>query len=197
MPTLLGHATASMVEGQGQLTVITGPSGVGKGTLVQRLLGRNPSVWLSVSATTRAPREGEQEGVSYFFHSRQRFDALVADGGLLEWAEFAGNCYGTPRAPVEAQLATGRPVLLEIELEGARQVRRSFADAAQIFLAPPSFEELERRIRGRGTDQEEAILRRLARAKEELEAKAEFDAVVVNDDLDQALLRLEQLMGLG
>ena len=197
MPTLLGHATASMVEGQGQLTVITGPSGVGKGTLVQRLLERNPSVWLSVSATTRAPREGEQDGVSYFFHSRQRFDALVADGGLLEWAEFAGNCYGTPRAPVEAQLATGRPVLLEIELEGARQVRRSFADAAQIFLAPPSFEELERRIRGRGTDQEEAILRRLARAKEELEAKAEFDAVVVNDDLDQALVRLEQLMGLG
>ena len=197
MPTLLGHATASMVEGQGRLTVITGPSGVGKGTLVQRLLERNPSVWLSVSATTRAPREGEQEGVSYFFHSRQRFDALVADGGLLEWAEFAGNCYGTPRAPVEAQLATGRPVLLEIELEGARQVRRSFADAAQIFLAPPSFEELERRIRGRGTDQEEAILRRLARAKEELEAKAEFDAVVVNDDLDQALVRLEQLMGLG
>ena len=197
MPTLLGHATASMVEGQGQLTVITGPSGVGKGTLVQRLLERNPSVWLSVSATTRGPREGEQEGVSYFFHSRQRFDALVADGGLLEWAEFAGNCYGTPRAPVEAQLATGRPVLLEIELEGARQVRRSFADAVQIFLAPPSFEELERRIRGRGTDQEEAILRRLARAKEELEAKAEFDAVVVNDDLDQALLRLEQLMGLG
>ena len=197
MPTLLGHATASMVEGQGQLTVITGPSGVGKGTLVQRLLERNPNVWLSVSATTRGPREGEQEGVSYFFHSRQRFDALVADGGLLEWAEFAGNCYGTPRAPVEAQLATGRPVLLEIELEGARQVRRSFADAAQIFLAPPSFEELERRIRGRGTDQEEAILRRLARAKEELEAKAEFDAVVVNDDLDQALLHLEQLMGLG
>lgn len=197
MPTLLGHATEPMVEGQGQLTVITGPSGVGKGTLVQRLLERNPSVWLSVSATTRAPREGEQEGVSYFFHSRQRFDALVADGGLLEWAEFAGNCYGTPRAPVEAQLATGRPVLLEIELEGARQVRRSFADAAQIFLAPPSFEELERRIRGRGTDQEEAILRRLARAKEELEAKAEFDAVVVNDDLDQALVRLEQLMGLG
>ena len=197
MPTLLGHATEPMVEGQGQLTVITGPSGVGKGTLVQRLLERNPSVWLSVSATTRAPREGEQDGVSYFFHSRQRFDALVADGGLLEWAEFAGNCYGTPRAPVEAQLATGRPVLLEIELEGARQVRRSFADAAQIFLAPPSFEELERRIRGRGTDQEEAILRRLARAKEELEAKAEFDAVVVNDDLDQALVRLEQLMGLG
>ena len=185
-----------MVEGQGQLTVITGPSGVGKGTLVQRLLERNPKIWLSVSATTRSPREGEQDGLSYFFKSRERFDALVADGGLLEWAEFAGNCYGTPRAPVEEQLSTGRPVLLEIELEGARQVRRSFPDAVQIFLAPPSFEELERRIRGRGTDPEEAILRRLARAQEELKSKAEFDAVVVNDNLDQALLRLEQLMGL-
>ena len=185
-----------MVEGQGQLTVITGPSGVGKGTLVQRLLERNPNIWLSVSATTRSPREGEQDGLSYFFQSRERFDALVSDGGLLEWAEFAGNCYGTPRAPVEEQLSTGRPVLLEIELEGARQVRRSFPDAVQIFLAPPSFEELERRIRGRGTDPEEAILRRLARAQEELKSKAEFDAVVVNDDLDQAMLRLEQLMGL-
>ena len=186
-----------MVEGQGQLTVITGPSGVGKGTLVQRLLERNPKIWLSVSATTRSPREGEQHGLSYFFQSRERFNALVADGGLLEWAEFAGNCYGTPRAPVEAELSTGRPVLLEIELEGARQVRRSFPDAVQIFLAPPSFEELERRIRGRGTDPEEAILRRLDRAQEELKAKAEFDAVVVNDDLDQALLRLEERMGLG
>ena len=185
-----------MVEGQGQLTVITGPSGVGKGTLVKRLLERNPNIWLSVSATTRSPREGEQDGLSYFFQSRERFDALVSDGGLLEWAEFAGNCYGTPRAPVEEQLSTGRPVLLEIELEGARQVRRSFPDAVQIFLAPPSFEELERRIRGRGTDPEEAILRRLARAQEELKSKAEFDAVVVNDDLDQAMLRLEQLMGL-
>ena len=185
-----------MVEGQGQLTVITGPSGVGKGTLVHRLLERNTKIWLSVSATTRFPRDGEQDGLSYFFQSRERFDSLVADGGLLEWAEFAGNCYGTPRAPVEEQLSTGRPVLLEIELEGARQVRRSFPDAVQIFLAPPSFEELERRIRGRGTDPEEAILRRLARAQEELKSKAEFDAVVVNDDLDQAMLRLEQLMGL-
>ena len=186
-----------MGDGQGQLTVITGPSGVGKGTLVKLVLERNPSIWLSVSATTRSPRDGEQDGVSYFFHSRARFDALVAEGGLLEWAEFAGNCYGTPRRPVEDQLAEGRPVLLEIELEGARQVRRSFPDAFQIFLAPPSFEELERRIRGRGTDSEEAIRRRLTRAQDELNAQAEFDAVVIHDDLDQALQRLEQLMGLG
>ena len=197
LPTLLGHAMASMGDGKGQLTVITGPSGVGKGTLVKLLLERNPSIWLSVSATTRSPRQGEQNGVSYFFHARDQFDALVADGGLLEWAEFAGNCYGTPRRPVEDQLATGRPVLLEIELEGARQVRRSFPDGFQIFLAPPSFDELERRIRGRGTDPEEAIRRRLARAQDELAAQAEFDAVVINDELETALKQVETLMNLS
>ncbi|MAS26753.1 MAG: guanylate kinase [Synechococcus sp. NAT40] len=180
-----------------RLTVLTGPSGVGKGTLVTRLRERHPSLWLSVSATTRSPREGEKDGVHYFFHRREQFDALVAEGGLLEWAEFAGNCYGTPRQPVEVRLAAGSPVLLEIELEGARQVRRTFPEAQQIFLAPPSFQVLEQRIRGRGTDAEEAIQRRLARAKQELEAKGEFDAVVINDDLDVALVALESLMGLA
>ena len=186
-----------MADSRGRLTVITGPSGVGKGTLVKRLLERQPELWLSVSATTRAPREGEVDGQSYFFHSREAFDALVATGGLLEWAEFAGNCYGTPRKPVQDQLDQGRAVLLEIELEGARQVRRSFPEGVQIFLAPPSFEELERRIRGRGTDAEEAIQRRLQRAEEELRAQGEFDAVVINDDLDSALEALEQLMQLS
>jgi guanylate kinase len=186
-----------MADSRGRLTVITGPSGVGKGTLVKRLLERQPEIWLSVSATTRAPREGEVDGQSYFFHSREAFDALVATGGLLEWAEFAGNCYGTPRKPVQDQLDQGRAVLLEIELEGARQVRRSFPEGVQIFLAPPSFEELERRIRGRGTDAEEAIQRRLQRAEEELRAQGEFDAVVINDDLDSALEALEQLMQLS
>jgi len=178
----------------GRLTVITGPSGVGKGTLVNRLLERQPTIWLSVSATTRAPRPGEQEGVQYFFLERSAFKQLVAGGGLLEWAEFAGNLYGTPRLPVEAKLAAGHPVLLEIEVEGARQVRQSFPEAFQLFVAPPSFAELERRIRGRGTDSEEAIQRRLARANEELEAAAEFDAVLVNADLETALLELEGLM---
>ena len=130
------------MPGTGKLSVITGPSGVGKGTLVKRLLERHPEVWLSVSATTRAPREGEQEGVSYFFHSRESFDDLVAQNGLLEWAEFAGNCYGTPRQPVEDQLKSGHPVLLEIELEGARQVRQTFEDGFQIFLAPPALRSL-------------------------------------------------------
>ncbi|NDG74217.1 MAG: guanylate kinase [Synechococcaceae bacterium WB8_1B_136] len=181
----------------GRLFLITGPSGVGKGTLVQALLERHPQIWLSISATTRAPRAGEEEGRHYFFLDREAFAATVAQGGLLEWAEFAGNCYGTPRQPVEAQLAAGRPVLLEIELEGARQVRKSFPSGFQIFVEPPSFEELERRIRGRGTDSEEAITRRLARARVELEAAAEFDALLVNGDLQQALAHLEQLMGLA
>ncbi len=181
----------------GRLTLITGPSGVGKGTLVAALLRRHPRIWLSVSATTRSPRTGEVDGEHYFFLSRERFDAQLEAGGLLEWAEFAGNRYGTPREPVERHLAEGRPVLLEIELEGARQVRRSFPEGFQIFLKPPSFEELERRIRGRGTDSEEAIARRLQRARVELQAEAEFDAVLVNGDLDQALLQLERLMGLS
>jgi guanylate kinase len=181
---------------QGRLTVLTGPSGVGKGTLVRRLLERHPQIWLSVSATTRSPRAGEQEGSSYFFLSREAFEQRVAAGGLLEWAEFAGNLYGTPRQPVEQQLQAGRPVLLEIELEGARQVRRSFPSGFQVFVEPPSYAELERRIRGRGTDSEEAIRRRLQRARVELEAAAEFDARLLNGDLDAAVRELEQLMQL-
>jgi guanylate kinase len=137
------------------------------------------------------------EGEHYVFLSRPAFAALVAEGGLLEWAEFAGNAYGTPRRPVEERLASGQPVLLEIELEGARQVRRSFPTARLLFIAPPSFAELERRIRGRGSEAEAAIERRLARARVELEASGEFDAVVVNDDLEQALGELETRIGLS
>jgi guanylate kinase len=188
-PAAAGAATA-------QLTVLTGPSGVGKGTLVRELLARHPELWLSVSATTRAPREGEVQGEHYFFLTSERFARQVEEGGFLEWAAFAGNRYGTPRAAVEEKLAAGRPVLLEIEVEGARQVRRSFPSARQIFVAPPSFAELERRIRGRGTDAQEAIARRLARAREELAAAAEFDAVLVNDDLAAAGRELERLLGL-
>ncbi len=180
----------------GRLTVITGPSGVGKGTLVARLLQRHPALWLSVSATTRSPRPGEIDGQHYFFLTRTDFEARVASGGFLEWAAFAGHLYGTPREPVEAHLAQGRPVLLEIELEGARQVRRTFPAAFQLLIKPPSFEELERRIRGRGTDADEAIARRLARARVELEAEAEFDAVLVNGDLEAAVAELERIVGL-
>ncbi|WP_225322988.1 guanylate kinase [Synechococcus sp. RSCCF101] len=180
-----------------RLTVLAGPSGVGKGTLIGRLLRRHPELWLSVSATTRPPRAGEEEGVHYRFMTREQFMEQAGGDGLLEWAEFAGNCYGTPRAPVEQHLRDGHPVLLEIELEGARQVRRSFPAARQIFIAPPSLEELERRIRLRGTEAEDAIQRRLRRAAVELEATAEFDAVVINDDLDAALDVLERHLQLN
>ncbi len=190
-------ATKAAAAGPGQLTVITGPSGVGKGTLVAALRRRHPQIWLSVSATTRAPRSGEQDGEHYFFMSREQFEQQVAAEGLLEWAEFAGNLYGTPRAPVSAHLAQGQPVLLEIELEGARQVRRSFPQGFQVFIEPPSLEELERRIRGRGTDDDSAIERRLRRAREELAAAAEFDAVVMNGDLDTAIGELEALLQLA
>lgn len=186
-----------MAPPRGRLTVITGPSGVGKGTLVAALRQRQPSIWLSISATTRSPRSGERDGEHYFFLGRDDFDQRIAAGGLLEWAEFAGYCYGTPRQPVQEQLDAGRPVLLEIELEGARQVRHSFPEGFQIFIKPPSFEELERRIRGRGTDSDEAIRRRLERAQVELEAEREFDAVLVNGDLSAGVTDLERLMGLA
>jgi guanylate kinase len=180
----------------GRLFVITGPSGVGKGTLVSRLLRRHPQLWVSVSATTRPPRPGETDGVDYHFLGREEFERRVRQGGFLEWAEFAGNLYGTPREPVEERLAAGRTVLLEIELEGARQVRGTFPAAFQLFIEPPSFAELERRIRSRGTDSEAAISGRLTRARQELQAAGEFDAVLVNGDLEEALTTMEQLLGL-
>ena len=180
-----------------RLTVLSGPSGVGKGTLVKALRKNHPQLWLSVSATTRAARLGEVEAIDYFFKSNDEFKQLVACGGLLEWAQFAGNSYGTPRQPVEQQLAAGAPVLLEIELEGARQVRKTFPEAFQIFLKPPSMAELEARIRGRGTELEAAIQKRLKRAEEELKAELEFDAVVVNNDINDALVQLELLMDLA
>lgn len=175
----------------GRLIVFTGPSGVGKGTLLRKLLARHPELHLSVSATTRAPRLGEVNGQHYFFVSRPEFEQMVADQQLLEWAEFAGNCYGTPRGPVEAQIQAGQSVVLEIELEGARQVRNFFPGALRIFILPPSLEELENRIRQRGQDPEAAISRRLDRATAEIAAADEFDVQIVNDDLNQALAELE------
>lgn len=178
----------------GRLIVLTGPSGVGKGTLMRALLERHPELYYSVSATTRPPRKGEIDGKHYYFMSRSKFEQLVAGGEFLEWAEFAGNYYGTPRESVLSQIRAGQSVILEIELEGARQVRASFPSAKSIFILPPSIEELENRIRGRGQDPEEAIHRRLNRAKQEISAANEFDVQIVNDDFEKALNAVETVM---
>jgi guanylate kinase len=181
----------------GRLIVLTGPSGVGKGTLLRSLLQRHPELYFSVSATTRRPRPGEINGKHYYFVSLEQFQVMVTNGELLEWAEFAGNCYGTPRQPVEAQIAQGKLVILEIELEGARQIRHTFPEALRIFILPPSADELERRIRSRGQDSEEAIARRLNRAIAEINAANEFDIQIVNDDLELTLKRLEAALFKG
>jgi guanylate kinase len=176
----------------GKLIVLTGPSGVGKGTLMNEILQRHPELYYSVSATTRSPRLGEINCQKYYFITRQEFQELVTKGEFLEWAEFAGNFYGTPRAAVLNHIQSGKLVLLEIELEGARQIRTAFPSTLSIFILPPSFSELENRIRGRGQDSEEAISRRLKRAEAEIAAADEFDLQIINDDFEQALKEIEK-----
>ncbi|MDH6060484.1 guanylate kinase [Chrysosporum bergii ANA360D] len=178
----------------GRLIVLTGPSGVGKGTLMQELLKRHPELYYSVSVTTRSPRPGEINGENYYFISRTKFEQLLAQGEFLEWAEFAGNYYGTPREAVLNQVHSGKLVVLEIELQGARQIRSEFPKALSIFILPPSMNELESRIRGRAQDSEEAIARRLCRAEEEIQAAEEFDVQIVNDDLENALNAIEAVL---
>jgi guanylate kinase len=177
-----------------RLFVLSGPSGVGKSRVVAEIRRNHPDVWLSVSVTTRHPRPGEVEGVHYHFADEAEFHRMVAAGDLLEHARFAGNWYGTPRAPVEERLAGGLPALLEIDLEGARQVRVAMPDAHLVFLSPPSWDELVRRLVGRGTEDEEEIRQRLEAAEIEMAAEKEFDTVIVNHSVPSATIELVSLM---
>jgi guanylate kinase len=174
--------------------VITGPSGVGKGTLIRGLMERLPDLELSVSATTRPPRPGERDGVDYHFLSREEFARRVAEGQFVEHADYAGRSYGTLRSELEDRLRAGVPVLLEIEVQGARQVRAAMPEAVQVFIAPPSLEALRTRLIGRGTDDRAEVERRLRVAAQELSAQPEFRHVVVNDRLDDALEQLSAVV---
>lgn len=188
---------AGAAPGRGRLFVLSGPSGVGKSTVLARIRRLKPDLWYSVSATTRPRRPGERDGVNYHFLTPQQFADLVAAGRLLEHAHFAGNEYGTPREPVEQRLASGDDVLLEIEVQGARQVRAApglGAEAVLIFLAPPSFDELARRLVGRGTEDTATREKRLRAARAELAAEPEFDHTIVNNDVSSAAQGLVQLM---
>lgn len=180
------------------VTVLAGPTAVGKGTVSAAIRARYPDIWLSVSATTRAPRPGERDGVHYYFLGEDEFTRLVEDGQMLEWAVVHGrHRYGTPRGPVQEAVAAGRPVLLEIDLAGARQVRQTLPDSRFVFLAPPDWDTLVERLVGRGTESEEERERRLATARIELAAEPEFDVTIVNDTVDRASAQLAALMGVG
>lgn len=179
-----------------RLTVLSGPSGVGKSTLIETIRKTRGDIWVSVSATTRPPRSGEVDGEHYFFVSPDEFAHMRAAGDFLESAEFAGNWYGTPREPVLEHLAAGTPVVLEIDLAGARQVRAAMPEAQLVFLAPPSWEQLVARLTGRGTEAPGVVAKRLQAAEVEMAAQGEFDATVVNDSLEHATARLISLLGL-
>ena len=176
------------------LIIFTGPSGVGKGTIVKQLFSEMEKIKFSISCTTREMRPGEKEGVNYFFKSKQEFEEMIAAGEFLEYAEFVGNLYGTPKSFVDDTLASGNDVFLEIEVQGAIQVMKKCPEALTIFLIPPSLEELERRLRNRGTETEEVLQKRLEKAKEEMKYTGQFKYTVVNDDVDIAVRKLKALI---
>lgn len=182
-----------MMSKQGILTVVSGFSGAGKGTLMKALL-KKYDYGLSISATTRAPRVGEEDGREYFFLTRDRFESMIEQGELIEWAEYVGNYYGTPKKYVEEQLAAGKDVILEIEVQGAFHVRKQFPDALLLFITPPNANELKNRLINRGTEDMDKIERRLNRAAEEVAFMKEYDFIVVNDDLDECVERLNEII---
>ena len=177
----------------GHLYIVAGCSGVGKGTLLKLFMERNPKLKLSISATTRKPRQGEEDGVSYFFISKEEFQQSIENNEFLEWAEFSGNFYGTKKSFVEKTLAKGIDLILEIEVQGAKQVKEKMPEATSIFIMPPSLEDLEARLRGRSTESEEAIQRRLGAAAQEIEAGKNFDYRIINDNIQEALNNMQKI----
>jgi len=182
------------MKNQKKLIILTGPSGVGKGTVVKEILDKDKNIWLSISATTRKPREGEKDGENYYFLNQENFKEMIEQNLFLEWAEFAGNYYGTPLSSVNEKIKNGFTVLLEIEVEGAKQIKEKFPNSLSIFLLPPNKAELERRIRNRGTEKEEAIKKRLYRANYEISASNEFDFALTNYDVDETAKRIIKLI---
>lgn len=179
---------------EGALYVISGPSGAGKGTLVNRILEEHPNYVLSISATTRAPRQGEVDGIHYHFMRVDEFEDAIAKDGFIEWAQVHSNYYGTPLASIKEHLSAGDTVILEIDVQGAFQVLEKLPQAKLVFIAPPSLDELERRLRGRATDSEEVIAQRLANAKGEMDASVKYDYIIVNGDLEKATKELSHVL---
>ena len=173
------------MDNQKKLIILTGPSGVGKGTVVKEILDKEKNFWLSISATTREPRKGEKDGENYYFLNQEKFKEMIEQNLFLEWAQFAGNYYGTPLSSVNEKIKKGLTVLLEIEVEGARQIKNKFPNSQSIFLLPPVKKELQIRIRNRGTEKEEAIIKRLLRADYEIASSKEFDFALVNSNVDE------------
>ena len=182
------------MKNQKKLIILTGPSGVGKGTVVKEILGKDKNIWLSISATTRGPREGEKEGENYYFLNQEKFKEMIEKNLFLESAQFAGNYYGTPLSSVNEKIIKGFNVLLEIEVEGAKQIKEKFPESLSIFLLPPDKAELEKRIRNRGTEKEEAIKKRLLRASYEISVSNQFDFELTNHNVDETAKRIIKLI---